>query len=676
MTNHENLVYDYTFIGIGAANSLILMELLKIPDFSNKKIAIIDSSYKVNNDKTYCFWAEPNSPIVQDLTPVISRHYSKVSINDVADSGTGKQWYFYIKSIDLYQHVEALVQRFHIKRYHHKVDAILSDHNVSVIHTNSGTICSRYVFDSRTPDYPPNGPNEIYLEQSFLGLYIQVEQPVFDVETFEMMNFDVDQDKFTQFVYLLPFSENTAMIELTRFGKEKIEESYARRILHDKISRLYGNYAINGVEFGSIPMTTQTIPGSTNKQVLHTGAKANLIKPSTGYAFKNMYEFAKITAVKVAGNQLMAFNEIGVKAKKRFRFYDHLLLIILQFWPNQGKKIFSQLFKHQSADTIFSFLDGKTSFWKDLSIFYSLNWLPFLRALMVYLVQNTWLRYWIAILVVVCYHVLNSIDFNLAQNFNYAIVAAGFIIVGLPHGAVDHLLYSRQTSTALFVFICKYLLIVAIGFAFWYLFPLLSLVVFIGYSAFHFGESETVNIKQRNHASLLKNVLMGFLILSFIIISHLVESLNTIASIIKAPVLSILKTDESSLLIMSILALIIVLLVFLKRSGNQSIYGLLLVLILGIKAPLLMAFSLYFVIQHSCNAWIHMCQGLSINSMSLYKKGLPYLLAALLIGAVMLIVQANNIYNVSTIVSTLFIFISCISFPHFVIMHIFYKSND
>jgi hypothetical protein len=37
----QNLVYDYTFIGLGAANSLLLIELLKHPSFSNKKIAVI-----------------------------------------------------------------------------------------------------------------------------------------------------------------------------------------------------------------------------------------------------------------------------------------------------------------------------------------------------------------------------------------------------------------------------------------------------------------------------------------------------------------------------------------------------------------------------------------------------------------------------------------------------------
>jgi hypothetical protein len=87
------------------------------------------------------------------------------------------------------------------------------------------------------------------------------------------------------------------------------------KYLHDKILTDYGQYTLKGTETGSIPMTTQRIPVSDNPHVLNTGARANLIKPSTGYAFKNMYEFAKMTTQKMLDKQLDHFNAIQLKTK-------------------------------------------------------------------------------------------------------------------------------------------------------------------------------------------------------------------------------------------------------------------------------------------------------------------------------------------------------------------------
>jgi lycopene beta-cyclase len=671
--HQQNLVYDYTFIGLGAANSLLLIELLKHPSFSNKKIAVIDNSPKTNNDKTYCLWAEPNAPIVQDLSAIISRHYPMITINNAPAKNIGTQSYFYIKSLDLYQHTETLIQAHNIDKHGLKVNSISQDANLSIIQTDAKPILSKYIFDSRTPVYPPADEKEVHLEQSFFGLYVQCEHSVFNVKAFDMMNFDVDQDAYTQFVYVLPFSENEALIELTRFGQEKIEEQYARKILDEKILNDYGKYTIKGTERGSIPMTTQRIPASDNQHVLHTGARANLIKPSTGYAFKNMYEFAKMTSEKILAKKADKFNTIQLKTKKRFRFYDTLLLIILQRWPQYGKKIFSQLFNKQSVPNILQFLDNKSSYKNEISIFFSLSWKPFLKALLIYLKQRIALRYTIAAIVTVFYHLLYQFDPEPAQYFTYALLVLGFILVGIPHGAVDHLLYTRNKSEKLPFFIVKYLSIVAIGFILWMLFPILSLLVFIVYAAFHFGESEKP--EHTNIASYIKAFSIGFLILITIIFSHPTESAAIISSFKGLSSITLFAEHYNNQLLIASALSFLALMIALKLSGKPIFSGLLFVLLAGFGAPLLLAFTLYFVFQHSCNAWSHICKGLSIGSVALYKKGLPYLLGALLIFVCMLLFDLPSQFDTTTVIATMFVFISCISLPHFVIMHFFYRDE-
>ena len=64
-------------------------------------------------------------------------------------------------------------------------------------------------------------------------------------------------------------------------------------------------------------------------------------------------------------------------------------------------------------------------------------------------------------------------------------------LLGLPHGALDPIVAHRyglfkQASGCLY-FLLGYLVISALGLMFWYLSPLVSLVIFLGYSAIHFG---------------------------------------------------------------------------------------------------------------------------------------------------------------------------------------------
>ena len=232
--NNET-VYDFLFIGLGAGNSLILLSLLKKGLASNKKIAVVEPTKKNTNDKTYCFWASPNDSIVNDLKPIISHFYTTIEVNDSPSQNIEKQPYYFIKSIDLYEHIINKLVNEDIPILSFYADTIISVDEIYHLNTSGGTLKSKFIFDSRTPPYSQLSSNEIYLNQSFYGLHIKCEKPIFLKDSFEMMNFNVDQSDFTQFFYTLPFSSNESLIELTRFGSEKIDLDYAKKILDKKI---------------------------------------------------------------------------------------------------------------------------------------------------------------------------------------------------------------------------------------------------------------------------------------------------------------------------------------------------------------------------------------------------------------------------------------------------------
>ena len=403
MIKTEDDGFDYSFVGLGASNSLILIVLIREGLLKNKKVIIFEPDSKRNNDKTFCFWSNPNDPITKDLDKIISHRFHSIQVANNNLQQIDNQPYHYIRSIDLYNHLSQLVSDENIQINREPVIRLESGHQLNQIYTSSQVYNSTYVFDSRPPSYSKITKNCIYLNQSFFGFHIKCEKDVFLESSFEMMNFNVEQNKYTQFIYIIPFSKSEALVELTRFGVDKIDVNYAKNILDNFILNHFGKYTSLAEEIGNIPMTNFQNPPSSSPSILKSGTSANLIKPSTGYGFKNMYEFAQQVAAGISTNNLSNLNKTEKNSRARFRFYDELLLIILMKWPNQGKIIFTTLFQKQPIHTVFSFLDERTSLLQELKIFASLPIFPFLRALYVYLKTENWLRYILSFSMVVCY---------------------------------------------------------------------------------------------------------------------------------------------------------------------------------------------------------------------------------------------------------------------------------
>ncbi|MDC1203003.1 lycopene cyclase family protein, partial [Crocinitomicaceae bacterium] len=84
-----------------------------------------------------------------------------------------------------------------------------------------------WFFDSRPPKIKTPLSEKQNIWQSFLGYKVKLNNSVLDEDTCTLMDFNVVQDGATQFVYVLPYSTNEALIELTRFGKEKIDVEMA-----------------------------------------------------------------------------------------------------------------------------------------------------------------------------------------------------------------------------------------------------------------------------------------------------------------------------------------------------------------------------------------------------------------------------------------------------------------
>ena len=620
----QELVYDYIFIGMGASNSLILKKLIESNTFNNKKVAVIEAQQKNENDKTYCFWASPKDPIVSELNAIISHSYKKIEINKTLSQDISSQPYYYIKSIDLYQYTSNLIEQNNIAKYQAKCFDIVENSSLCAVHTDQGVFHAKLIFDSRPPKI--DNTNHIHLHQSFYGLQVKFKKDVFDANAFEMMNFDVEQDQFTQFFYVLPFSNKEALIELTRFGAGKINIDYAKDVLAKKIELLFGPYEVVTEEIGCIPMTNYSHPQSELSGVLNTGARANLIKPSTGYGFKNMFYFAEEVKNKISKGEI---DSISKPSKNRFKFYDSLLLIILLRWPYLGKEIFSKLFRAQKISTVFSFLDETTNLFQEIKIFASLPFKPFIKAAFIQMFKNINIKNLSIALALSTYFLISTQGSPFTETYMYSLIIIGLLLIGIPHGAVDHLL--KRDSKPLIYFIAKYLLIMALNFILWIISPILALTLFLLYSSFHFGESELEHVGAPIHSlkTGLKGSIIGALLLLIIVFGHWQESINILKNIDGLWPKNTTEILINPVALYASLSFAFTGLFLCLYQNKKHFINLALVLFIGLFLPLIAAFSLYFICQHSFNAWQDLKKGLAINSIQLYKKAWPYLLGAI-----------------------------------------------
>jgi len=248
----------------------------------------------------------------------------------------------------------------------------------------------------------------------------------------------------------------------------------------------------------------------------------------------------------------------------------------------------------------------------------------------------------------------------------------GMLLVGIPHGAVDHLLETGNIESRIKpIFVFNYLSLAFLNLFLWLFFPIGTLLFFICYSAWHFGQTDLKEwkIKKINR---IKITMWGTLLLGIILLGHIAETNSILAKMntLNIPIDTI-KGKQISIL----LGLFgIVWAIFEKRwMMLLSTF----MLVISIELPLITSFGLYFLGQHSINGWSHLKQGMKVNNLSLYLKALPFTIGAIVLFAAFIFLLRNNYLNEfnNNLIPIFFVFISCISFPHVIMMNRFYNSK-
>ncbi|MFM8457094.1 MAG: beta-carotene 15,15'-dioxygenase, Brp/Blh family, partial [Ignavibacteria bacterium] len=566
----------------------------------------------------------------------------------------------------LYDDIRSILSSCNVVFIREQAESIEKYPNASIltIRTLNHIVNAKHVFDSRPPQWNPPQSNQTFLLQSFYGWRITTEEPQFDSNTFTMMDFSVDQSIATQFVYILPFSSTHALIELTRFGANPIDYEYAQEQLKEYCrEKQFGSYVIDTEEQGIIPMSSCTLQEESRSHGLfRTGSGAGKVKPSTGYAFKEMARDA-VHIVKSLNNEKPP--QRVIQRSGRFAFYDRLLLKILESHPHRGKEIFENLFHHVRGTRVLQFLEERTSFIEEIEVFMALPKVLFMNFAIKDIYAN-FTRNAIGLLPLSTSLIFLLCEYLGLGVLNWIILGIGMMVIGIPHGAMDHVLIIPERSAAsLLKFILGYIAKGMIMFAIWIISPLVGLITFLLYSMWHFGQAEYEQEHVHNKGLIF---LRGFAVLSFILATHIPET-NVIINALSIPSIP----DSAGFLTSSLLSesSIALLLMTVFMQPRKSMILSTASLLLGIFLPLLQAFGVYFVFHHSVLGWNHLKQGLQKTHMQLWQLSAPFSITAI---GILFLFFINTGYTITGFAPLFFVFLSCLSFPHVLEMHSFYGS--
>ncbi|WP_165903845.1 lycopene cyclase family protein [Hymenobacter gummosus] len=373
--------YDYLLAGGGAAGLSLAYHLSQEPRLQGKRVLLLEPETKDKNDRTWSFWTDQPTP----YDAVLAAEWRQLAFRSPRFEAVlplRRHRYCTLRGLDFYRFVQqALAARpAQFTRVTARVEALENTPQGVVARTDAGTFSARYAFDSRPPQVERR-PDKRYLWQHFVGWEVETDFDAFDARTPVFMDFRVPQQQECRFVYVLPFGPRRALVEYTLFsGTLLAPEQYEvalREYLHELLSGQ--PYRVVETESGAIPMTDHPFAAHDGAGIVNLGTRGGRVKASTGYAFLRMQQQAARLAAALATTGTLPPDLTG--DRWQFRFFDALLLDIMQRQGEMTRDIFADLFRRNPTERILDFLDEKTSWVENLQVMNSVTPWPFLRSI-------------------------------------------------------------------------------------------------------------------------------------------------------------------------------------------------------------------------------------------------------------------------------------------------------
>ena len=260
-------------------------------------------------------------------------------------------------------------------------------------------------------------------------------------------------------------------------------------------------------------------------------------------------------------------------------------------------------------------------------------------------------------------------------------LVVGFLIiltVGIFHGANDIVLILSLNKSkkigSFFKILAYYVVIVLLGIAAFYVFPVVSLICFLIISGLHFGEQQWQSFKTFNgtKANASFRAIYGLFVLFLLFVLHQVEVILIVQQItfimLPKTLIPIIFYIISVLLFCFFLYLYIYVENLRKQILLEAFY-LLVFAIIFFSSSLIWGFAIFFVIWHSIPSIIDQIKFLHVdatfdNFIIYFKSALIYWIISLFgIAILFYLFKDKQIFN-----AIFFSFLAAITFPHAIVI--------
>lgn len=377
--NNPPVSYDYIFTGMGCAGLSLAVQMAREGLLDGKRVLMLDRDAKTRNDRTWCFWEKDPGP----FEAVVHRSWQQAWFHAGDYSrllDLSPYTYKMIGGVDFYRYCLQELQAVPgLDFITETVEQLIPEGDGATVMAGGKAYRGGFVFNSILFEKPQPISGVHYLLQHFKGWIIDTAEPVFQTDQATLMDFRTPQDEGTTFVYVMPFSPTSALVEYTLFSHNTLPDEAYDEGLRNYITETMGvrEYQVREVEFGIIPMTNHPFP-RRHGHILHLGTAGGQTKASSGYTFRFIQKHAAQICQSIRHHGHPFHGQPG--RFNRFNWYDSILLNILDRKKLPGWKIFQLLFRRNKVSTILQFLDNETRFSQEFLLLNTLPQWPFMKA--------------------------------------------------------------------------------------------------------------------------------------------------------------------------------------------------------------------------------------------------------------------------------------------------------
>lgn len=379
MDNH----YELAILGGGCAGLSLAMRLAE-SGLAAPKTLILEKNAQYLNDRTWCFWDEGNP----ELKAWVDHSWLNFEIKNGTNRFTkscANNPYLMLSAKTFYNQAIAKIalneQSLTLLKNQEILEVTKIQHQLWRIITHNGAYTANKIVDTR-PNFNNQQASSI-LWQSFIGDEVETSADVFDRNAFVLMDFDASFSQGLGFVYVLPFSARHALLEYTVFSEnaltaEKLRE-YGKPAFLKYLNGI--DYKTLRTEFGQLPMGNQKIKKSSDPSYVYAGLFAGAARPSSGYAFQRIQQWAKQCSDALINHQLLVAPK---KDAWTLAAMDEIFLSVLKSNPSKSIALFFNFFLHGKTTSVIRFLSDHARIVDYFSIISAMPSLLFLKQLPIY----------------------------------------------------------------------------------------------------------------------------------------------------------------------------------------------------------------------------------------------------------------------------------------------------